>query len=255
MSPLDLAWVAVLLGVLVSLLWATSRPPLVARAGPEARRKLVHLAMASAAALLPAVFDSVVPIAVLSALGVGLFLVIRAAPTWDRKLGSILRPSGRATVGDLAFAAAIPVCYVASDGHPAIHAAAMLILGVADSAAALIGQGLGRTRFTRIGAGKSPVGSLAFLLVALGVLACMGPLAGTGVESVAVDVLLATALVSTAVELCLPYGLDNLGIPLASAWILGGVAPASGAGCVAALVLALSALHVARCPSPQAETA
>ena len=178
----------------------------------EATRKSVHLLVSLVAAavvwLLPPL-TAATTFAAASLLALGVELARRAsrpAAAWfDRRLGHLLRPGegGRLT-GATTLALGYTTAVVAFPGLPAL--AGILVAGVADAVAAVVGKRFGTHRYR---GGKSVEGSLAFLLVVLP-LSLLLP----GLPALAA-VLLAIGL--TGIEaLTLPVD-DNLYLPLATA--------------------------------------
>lgn len=95
---------------------------------------------------------------------------------------------------------------------PMVAIAALLFLSLGDPAAAIVGQSAGGPRFF----GKSPVGTLAFIVVASLVAAVLVFVGGTQVKSA----LFAGAVVAAVVEI-LPLPVDdNLTIPLAAGAVI-----------------------------------
>jgi phytol kinase len=90
---------------------------------------------------------------------------------------------------------------------PAAFSYAVLVLAVADPAAAAIGRQVRGPRWPAVGGVKSVAGSAAFFLVALVITAALG---GPGIAAVSVAVAL------TVIEGLLGYGLDDLAIPVAA---------------------------------------
>jgi dolichol kinase len=190
----------------------------------EATRKSVHLLLSLVAAavvwLLPPVeAATILSAATLLALAVEVARRISrpAKAFFDRRLGHLLRPgeSGRLT-GATTLALGYTTAVVAFPGVPALTG--ILVAGVADAVAAVVGKRFGRHRYP---GGKSVEGSLGFLLVVLP-LSLLLP----GLPAVAA-VLLAIGL--TGLEaLTLPVD-DNLYLPLATAAAVQGAVLATGA--------------------------
>jgi|SRR3989344_4582745 len=86
------------------------------------------------------------------------------------------------------------------------------IMGISDVVAGLIGEQFGKHRATFFGNTKSLEGSLTFFLSTLLLTFLFVPVFGYD--------LLLTPLLLTLVEFCLVYGLDNLILPLAGAFLL-----------------------------------
>jgi dolichol kinase len=186
-----------------------------------AGRKAIHVALSLAAAAtvwaLPHPADAVA-LAAATAVALAVELARRAHPGFASRFQALLGAMLRDREMDrLTGATALAMSYTATavlfPGWPAI--AAILVAGLADPAAALVGRGDGRHRYP---GGKSLEGSLAFLAVASAVLLLATPLGLAGA--------LGVGLVITAME-ALSLGLDdNLYLPVLAA---AAMALASGA--------------------------
>jgi len=176
----------------------------------EASRKFVHITVGSFVALWPLLltwtqieFLSIAfVIAVVVSRQFGLFKAIHSVqrPTW----------------GELYFGAAVGLVAIITH-QPAIYAAALLHMSLADGLAAVAGHKYGHNSTYRIfGAKKSRMGTLTFLVVSLTILALFSIQQGVGLSiwlsPIAVG---ATLLENIAVR-----GLDNIAIPLYIALLL-----------------------------------
>lgn len=185
----------------------------------EAQRKAIHVAASCVAAAvvwrLPHLAaTTVLSAATLLALGVELARVLSATTNraFDRLLAPLLRPAEKRRLTGATLLAIGFTLAAALFPRPAA-VAGILFAGLGDAAAAVVGRAAGRHRYPW---GKSVEGSIAFLLVALGVAL------GVGLAPLPA---LATALVATLVEAApLPLD-DNLLLPVAGA---AAVAIASG---------------------------
>lgn len=93
---------------------------------------------------------------------------------------------------------------------------AYLVLGVSDTCASLIGRAYGKRRYTRLGCGKSYVGSAAFFVSACLILCAVVAFAGRPLLPTMLFAA-AIAVALTAVEACSHKGMDNLFVPLVAA--------------------------------------
>jgi phytol kinase len=104
--------------------------------------------------------------------------------------------------------------FVLAADDPVLYCIPMLLLTLADSAAALVGTTWGKHRYLTMGDYKTLEGSAAFFVVAFGCIAV--PLAwftpASNPESMAVAALIAFAV--TVLEAAVGGGFDNLLIPL-----------------------------------------
>jgi phytol kinase len=186
------------------------------RAAPPAEwtRKLVHVGIGLIAAGFPWMFRSPVTVAVL---GVLFALVIWGTRRFGL-LGSV-HCVERRSEGDFYYLAAITGLYLVGHGQPLFYTISLLVLAVADSAAALVGQAYGRRAYAVETDRRSLEGSIAFFIAALAMVA--GPLLLSGREPAAALLIgLQLALLVTAMEAISVRGNDNLIVPVATFYLL-----------------------------------
>ncbi len=184
----------------------------------EAARKLIHITASVTAAacvsLLPSPTGAIV-LAVAAAIAVGVELARQFSGdfrSWfERRLGFLLRPEEHRRVTGAA-TMAVGYALTAAFFPAPIAVTGILVTGVADATAAVLGKRYGRVRYP---GGKTLEGSIAFFLVAW--LLIMGA-AGVGTLPAAVAALAATVI--EAPDLAVD---DNLFLPLASAAAVLGV--------------------------------
>jgi len=203
--------VLVLLGASMGVLSAQ-----VQRGGlsAEAVRKLLHVEMALATLSFPWLFTSPWPVVALAAAAAAWFRLLRASAWLEARFGQALSAVQRDSHGETWFACGVCLAFIWTGGKPVAYCIAVLVLGLADAAAALVGRRYGRPRRMPGGASKSIAGSAAFFAVAL-VVAFAGLYGVAGLR--AGDALAAAALlaaVTAALEAFSGRGLDNLVVPL-----------------------------------------
>lgn len=217
-----------------ALFAAAERLRLVRGIGSEDTRKLVHVASGLLALVLPALFDSVVPVIVV-ALGFTIFL---GATQCTGKLASIHGVS-RASLGAICFPLGIAAAFVFSGGGGLGYAVAVLALALGDAAAGAFGARYGRHPFLVWGRTRSVEGSIAGFsasaLVTFGVVAVLGYGAPAGIAMA-----LLVGVASALAEAISVEGTDNLTIPLCVLAAMS--ASGSGPEAVAALLGCLAAL-------------
>lgn len=98
-----------------------------------------------------------------------------------------------------------------------VFCAAMLLMGLADAAAAVVGSQWGKHYFVYMGHKKSIEGSAAFLLVATIITVLLVFTVPSGLENSSLGLVLLFPLIITAVEAFAPFGTDNLFIPVVTA--------------------------------------
>lgn len=210
---------AVLGGMVAGLrLWQRAAAP-----HPELVRKLLHMGMGLVTLSFPWVFTSAWPVLALAAASVVALLALRLTP-----LGRVLSAVDRASFGEVYFPVAVSILftvYLHSDHTPAdrrlvLYLVPVLLLAIADAAAALIGVAYGRYRYVTAEGQKSVEGSVAFFSCAF---FCVHVplLLGTDVgrtETLLIAVLV--AWLAMTFEAIAWRGLDNLALPLVSYLLL-----------------------------------
>lgn len=203
--------VLALLGASMALLSAWARRRGVSA---ELARKLLHVEMALVTLAFPWLFESAAPVVVLAVAAAAWFRLLRASAWLEARFGYALRAARRDSHGETWFACGVCLAFLWTRGEPVAYGIAILVLGLADTAAALVGRRYGRPRRMPGGALKSAAGSAAFFAVALAV-AFAGLRGAAGLpagEALAAAALLAA--VTTVAEALSGRGLDNLVVPL-----------------------------------------
>lgn len=247
---IDVPWPAMLLvaGAYLGLLATGELVHRALRVRPEQSRKLDHAAAGAIALALPVLFDSPWPVLVLAAGFLGLMLTTR----WAGLLRSV-HGIRRFSAGADLYPVAVALCFLLADDRPEPYVIAIAALAFADAASGVVGDRWARRSYTAWGRPKSVEGSVAAFAVTAMIALVVLVLAGVQPQPA---VLTATyvGVVVALVEGALPWGLDNLGVPLAALAAL----EASGSPVVAAVLLvgAVGLLRVAirrpagACPSP-----
>ena len=165
---------------------------------PEISRKLTHVLSALAVVSLT-LFCSLMQIALIA----GLFFVLLAALRPKHLWVSLYRVKRR-TWGELTFP--LGVCVAAFFAHDSrVFICVILIIGLADTAANLIGQRYG-TRKLPVFNTKSYAGSAAFITISLVIITlCFNNLSAY---------LVGVALIATIAELIAANGYDNFSVAL-----------------------------------------
>ena len=209
---MTLAVVIVLFTALCALVEVLARR---IRLSPELVRKLAHMSSAVLAAFLPLV----VSFAEIAVLGIAFAAVMAASLRFG--VFNAIHGVSRRTYGEVFFPLGIAALAVVCPSELPF-AYGVLVLGLGDGLAALVGGRFGRRVVPLVQTRKTLWGSGAFLAVcfALGVLI----LAPTGVSlSYALVAAAAMAVALTPIELFLTYGLDNLLLPTLAGLLLTGL--------------------------------
>jgi phytol kinase len=107
-------------------------------------------------------------------------------------------------------------------GFPACAVLGVLVMTWGDGLAALVGQRLGKHPYQLWGMNKSWEGSLTMAIASFVIVVCIGLGIGGGLApTMAIAVIVAT--VATGLEAFSKYGIDNLTVPLGSAFLFYGL--------------------------------
>jgi dolichol kinase len=141
---------------------------------------------------------------------VALGLVVAAVLAWTRARGSLASVHGvlRPTLGATFFPVGLAIAALIGWSHPAAYALGVMTFGLADPAAATVGNSIGGPRWQVWQGTKSLGGSLAFFGVTLLIALAASLWAPLGFAAIAV-----IALILAAIEGSLGFGLDNLALP------------------------------------------
>ena len=181
---------------------------------PEVLRKGLHISMGLTTLSFPWLFETPWPVVLFAGGSALVFLAFRTRFVVFRRLEKAMHGIQRVSVGEYCFVAGTCIVFVLAADDPVLYCIPMLLLTLADSAAALVGTAWGRHRYLTMGDYKTLEGSAAFFVVAFACIAV--PLAwftpASNPESIAVAALIAFAV--TVLEAAVGGGFDNLLIPL-----------------------------------------
>ena len=220
MTFVDLLHVLLLLGaaagMIAGLRWLQQKHGLE----PELVRKMFHVGGGIIGLTLPWLFDSIVPVIVLAAAIAGGFLAMRRNATLRAGVGQVLHAVHRESVGEFCYVVSLVLLFWLARGDKLLFSIPLLILALADTFAALIGEQYGRLLLRQEGAGKSYEGVASFFLTAF---FCVHVPVLLAERTGRLESLLIAAGVSVMVmmaEAAAWWGLDNLIIPLFSYMLL-----------------------------------
>ncbi|MDB4948636.1 MAG: hypothetical protein JWM27_1285 [Gemmatimonadetes bacterium] len=191
-------------------LWRMARHP-----DPEWTRKLVHVGGGLAVAPIPWLFGSAWTVLALGAAFAGILWGTRRVG-WLRSVHGVARRSE----GGIYFPVSVCALYLLAHGRPLFFLVSLLVLVVADTAAALVGSRYGRLVYPVEGDRRTLEGSAVFFATAF---LCVGaPLLASGTTEPVAAVLIAAqlALVVTFLEGISLRGSDNLVVPLATLYLM-----------------------------------
>jgi phytol kinase len=206
--------IALVLGTLglalVVLRWAQARYALT----PEWARKGIHMTMGAVTLLLPWLFEGAAPVVVLAVIALALMAAVRRVPALRARVGGVIHGVARRSYGEVYFPLAVLVLYLLAAETPVLYVVPLLLLTLADPAAALVGLRHGFVPYATVDGRKSREGSVAFFAVAF--LCVHVPLllfTATGrAESLLVACIV--GILATMLEAISWRGLDNLFVPL-----------------------------------------
>ena len=189
----------------------------------ELSRKLFHIGGGLTTLSFPWVFESAWPVILLALVTIPALLTLKYARAFKGNLGAVLYRVDRASLGELYFPLSVCLLFVFTHAQALLFLIPVLILTLADPAAAAIGGRYGRLRYTIVKGRKSVEGSAAFFLVAFAcVLYPLLILAHTGLGEAALIAAL-VGLLATLAEAVAWEGLDNLFIPIFTGLLLAGL--------------------------------
>lgn len=185
--------------------------------GQELKRKALHVGIGLIALSFPLVLREHWMVFTGLALAVAWMSAVRILPCLQRHFGSVLQGCGRVSMGETWFALGIAALLILADDNRLLYAIPVLILSLADAAAAIAGRSLASRELTGCLRGKTLAGCCAFFTTA--VIVCLAML-GLYTQWSAGRILVGAIAVAAATcftEALLRRGLDNLAIPLV-AW-------------------------------------
>ena len=213
--------IALVLAILSGLLGALRLYQTWGAPRPELLRKTVHVGMGLVAISFPWLFDSSWPVLVLGGLSLAGMVALRTVTALAAGVGTVLSGVGRVSLGEIYFPLAVALQWhiylfasSPSEYRVLLYCIPLLLLTLADAAAALVGVNYGSQRYATSDGTKSAEGSLAFFLCAflcVYIPLLLGSQSGH-VETLLIAILL--AFVAMLFEAISWAGLDNLILPL-----------------------------------------
>lgn len=190
----------------------------------EQLRKLVHtvhgVGLAALAFVVPLQFIIVIEVVFFLSVIAGRYLAGNFGRVPWVKYLSRMYSVGRLSFGEFFYPiSVILLVFIAQSKWE--FAAAILILGIADTAAALVGKRYGKhNSYLVFGQKKSIAGSLAFLVTTFVIVWGFVMLHGVELGSVSLGLIMLTTILVTTSENLGVYGSDNLLIPIVAALLL-----------------------------------
>lgn len=211
-AVLSMITVATVLAVTFLVLAALSHRRILAA---ETSRKAAHIAVGLVAVSFGWLFDETLPVTLLSVGGMAFTIAMRMVPFLYRLVGPVVHSVGRRSFGDYCIPVVVPLLHWLAMPDTVMYVVPMLVLTLADSAAALVGRRFGCWAYRTDDGSKTLEGSATVALmtgvIVLGALL----LEGFGWQRAASLSLLMAILMMLAEAVCW-RGLDNLVLPLGS---------------------------------------
>ena len=183
---------------------------------PETSRKLLHLGLGTIALTYPFLFKSAWPVLVINFGFLCLLLGALVHEPLQYRWRDVVSRVERKTVGEFYFPVSVALLFLLTRGDPLLFCIPVLILTIADAAAALVGCHYGLHPYHTAAGRKSLEGSAAFFLSTF-LLTQLPLLLFTPLTPAAAIAIASTlALTMTIVEALSWRGLDNLLLPLTS---------------------------------------
>jgi phytol kinase len=177
----------------------------------EWTRKAMHIGMGLATLPFPWLFSETWPVLALT----GGFIVVMLALRFIPAVGGVVGGVARWSFGEIYFPVAVGGLFVLTDGNKAAYIIPLLVLTLADAAAALVGVFAGRHHYSASEGVKSWEGTAAFCVTAF---ACVFvPLVWTGKPPERAALTAAcVAVIGALIEASAWRGVDNLLLPFAT---------------------------------------
>ena len=185
--------------------------------GQELKRKSFHVGVGLASLSFPLVLNEPWKVITGMSLAVAWMSAVRVLPCLQRYFGSVLHDCERKSMGEVYFALSIAGLLLVTSSSPLLFAIPVLILALADAAAAIFGRLIPSIALSGFLRGKTVAGCCAFFLVAAAI--CVAMLTFYTALP-AWQIVLCALIVATATclaEAICRRGLDNLVVPLV-AW-------------------------------------
>lgn len=184
----------------------------------ELRRKALHLGVGFTALSFPLFLTNGWSVAAALTMVFLWMLAVRKIPLLNRRFGCVLHGAGRKSHGELYFSVAIAGLLLLPQSNLALYVIPVLILTIADAAAAIVGRAWPIGNLGGLARGKTFSGTAAFAICALLItglaLAYFTPFSPLMILLIAVFV----SALTTYAEAISSHGIDNLTVP-AIAWL------------------------------------
>jgi phytol kinase len=181
---------------------------------PEVLRKGLHISLGLTALSFPWLFETVWPVLVVGVISIMGFLGVRLGLPLLRPLAHKLAGITRVSIGEYCFIIATCVVFIFAADDPVLYSIPILVLSLADAAAALVGTRYGHHWYRTWDDYKSIEGSTAFFIVAFACIFLPLVLFTHASVNLSASVAGLVALATTVLEASMGRGFDNLLVPL-----------------------------------------
>ncbi len=210
----------------------------------ELRRKALHVGTGLFALSFPLYLTD--PWMIFIALGAVIvwMIAVRHLLVLRYRFGSCLHDTKRKSFGEIYFALSIASLMLLTADRPLLFAIPLLVLTLADSAAAIVGRLVPMGRLSGLASGKTISGCIAFVVVAFVVTQTIVAAFTAMPVSQTIEVALVVACLTCIAELVSKRGFDNVLIPAVAyvALLFLNIPQSSGEGTVAQFCRSVSAL-------------
>ena len=185
--------------------------------GQELKRKSFHVGFGLVALSFPVIWTESWMVVTGFALALGWMFAVRALPRLQKYFGSVLHDCDRKSLGEFYYAVSVAGLILVTSDSPLLYVIPILILSLADAAAAIFGRLIPSQALTGCLRDKSVAGCTAFFVVAAAI--CVATLAfytALPVWQITVCALVVATATCLAEAVC-RRGLDNLVVPFV-AW-------------------------------------
>lgn len=213
----DLIGAAILLGLLTCVLAAGEAWARLGSPDPERSRKFVHLFSGGVCLFFPILITSPWVVGIM-ALSMSAVFALASRFQLLKSLHAVDRAS--TSRGSEYYPIAIFFVFLLSGDDLWIYFSSVLILGVADAFAALVGTRYGKLRYKVQDGTKSVEGSFAFFIISVAAILISAPFFADLPWPNLLHIAFATAILLTGSEAISMRGSDNLFVPIAAAVIL-----------------------------------
>jgi phytol kinase len=202
--------------------------------GEEFKRKAFHVGFGLVALSFPIIWTESWMVITGFALALGWMFAVRVLPRLQKYFGSVLHDCDRKSLGEFYYAVSVAGLILVTSDSPLLYVIPILILALADAAAAIFGRLIPSKALTGFLRGKSVAGCGAFFIVAA--LIC-GAMLTRYTELAAWQIAVCALLVATATclaEAISRRGLDNLTVPLVAWAVLSALKLSAGPALIVA---------------------